>query len=149
MKKLLLSLLLVMVMSLGLLAGCSNQENPQIALAVVVGKHGNSMEIPLNAPSIKEAIYNSCYTYGSVAFVSVDGNPKVYYQANIPRQGKGKISLIRDKIFVKPHDVNHNGAKQASQNNYHIQNSHQTVRKFQNNVSRQKQIQFVKKRNTK
>ncbi len=92
MKKLLLSLLLVMVMSLGLLAGCSNQENPQIALAVVVGKHGNSMEIPLNAPSIKEAIYNSCYTYGSVAFVSVDGNPKVYYQANIPEPEVGGLT---------------------------------------------------------
>lgn len=92
MKKLLLSVLLIMAMSLGLLAGCSNSENPEIALAVVVGKHGNSMEIPLNAPSIKEAIYNSCYTYGSVAFVTVDGNPKVYYQANIPEPEVGGLT---------------------------------------------------------
>ena len=92
MKKLLLSLLFVMVMSLGLLTGCSNTDNSEIALAVVVGKHGNSMEIPLNAPSIKEAIYNSCYTYGSVAFVSVDGNPKVYYQANIPEPEVGGLT---------------------------------------------------------
>lgn len=92
MKKLLLAVLLIMVMSLGLLTGCSNTDNSEIALAVVVGKHGNSMEIPLNAPSIKEAIYNSCYTYGSVAFVSVDGNPKVYYQANIPEPEVGGLT---------------------------------------------------------
>ncbi len=84
MKKLFVSVMIIIIMGFGLLNGCSRSEKPKIALAVVVGKHGNSMEIPLNAPTIKEAIYNSCYTYGSVAFIAVDGNPKVYYQANIP-----------------------------------------------------------------
>lgn len=92
MKKVFLSVLLIMIMSVGLLTGCSSSENTEIALAVVVGKHGNAMEIPLNAPSIKEAIYNSCYTYGSVAFVAVDGKPKVYYQANIPEPEAGGLT---------------------------------------------------------
>lgn len=92
MRKVLLSVLLIMIMSLGLLAGCSSSDNTEIALAVVVGKHGNAIEIPLNAPSIKEAIYNSCYTYGSVAFVAVDGNPKVYYQTNIPEPEAGGLT---------------------------------------------------------
>lgn len=92
MKKKILSILLMTSMGLGTLTGCSKSENPEIALAVVVGKHGNSMEIPMNALSVKEAIYDSCYTYGSVAFVSVDGNPKVYYQANIPEPEVGGLA---------------------------------------------------------
>lgn len=85
MKKLVLSLLLIIVITAGLLTGCNESETPEISLAVVVGRHANSMEIPTGASTIKEAVYNSCYTYGSVAFVSVDGNPKVFYQADIPK----------------------------------------------------------------
>lgn len=91
MKKKILLVVMIMILGMGMLTGCES-ENPEIALAVVVGKHGNSMEIPLNAPSIRDAVYNSCYTYGSVAFVSVDGNPKVYYQANIPKPEVGGLT---------------------------------------------------------
>lgn len=100
MKKYLLSLLLGVVTSLGILAGCGDSDNAEIALAVVVGQHGNAMEIPMNAPSIKDAIYNSCYTYGSVAFVSVDGNPKVYYQTNIPEPEVGGLTENKKKSIA-------------------------------------------------
>lgn len=83
MKKKCLALLAAIVMELGLCTGCGSS-SPEVPLAVVVGVHSNAMEIPLNSPSIKEAIYYSCYTYGSISFVSVDGNPKVYYQTKIP-----------------------------------------------------------------
>lgn len=96
MRKNSLLLILVMIMAMCLCAGCNNvisdTNNTEVALAVVVGMHSNAVEIPLNSPSIKEAIYNSCYTYGSVSFVSVDGNPKVYYQANIPELEVGGLT---------------------------------------------------------
>lgn len=92
MMKKIFAVALVMIMALCFCVGCNMTNNPEVALAVVVGMHSNSMEIPLNAPSIREAIYNSCYTYGSVSFVSVDGNPKVYYQTNIPEPETGGLT---------------------------------------------------------
>ncbi len=72
--------------------GCSETNNDEVALAVVVGPRSNEPDIPLNAVSIKNAIYNSCYTYGSVAFITCDGSPKVVYQTNIPKPDKSGLS---------------------------------------------------------
>lgn len=108
MKKRILSIVLTMVMLMSALTGCDFTEdsaigqtlgflsddtgNNELALSVVVGMHSNAMVIPLNSTSIKEAVYNSCYTYGSISFVSVDGNPKVYYQADIPEPKVGGLT---------------------------------------------------------
>lgn len=78
--------------TLGLSSGDDGNENGKLALSVVVGMHSNAMAIPMNAASIKEIIYKSCYSYGSVSFVSVDGNPKVYYQTDIPEPKSGGLS---------------------------------------------------------
>ena len=76
---------IIAVFSAAALTGCkAASNNPEVALAVVVGNHANAPDIPLNSQSIRDAIYNSCYTYGSVSFVIDDGDPQVYYQTNIP-----------------------------------------------------------------
>lgn len=108
MKKRMLSIVLIMVMLISLLTGCGVTEdstigkvlglssdssgNNELALSVVVGMHSNAMEIPINSVSIKDAVYNSCYTYGSISFISVDGNPKVFYQADIPEPEVGGLT---------------------------------------------------------
>ncbi|MBR5800456.1 MAG: OmpA family protein [Lachnospiraceae bacterium] len=76
--------LLVGLLVLGMVTGCNKSENSKTALAVVVGDHENSMEIPRGAPTVKKELYRCCSTYGSVAFVCVDGDPKMYYQTDIP-----------------------------------------------------------------
>ena len=85
MKKRMLAIVLIMVMLISLLTGCGVTEdstigkvlglssdssgNNELALSVVVGMHSNAMEIPINSVSIKDAVYNSCYTYGSISFI--------------------------------------------------------------------------------
>lgn len=77
----------------------SNDKQKEINLAVISGNHANSVGIPLNSTSINNALYNSCYTHGKVSFIRCDGNPKVFYQADIPEpQKKGLSKNKRDSI---------------------------------------------------
>lgn len=100
MKKTYLLFIAALIVSLFLYFTHTQEENSEVALAVVVGKHANAMEIPLNAASLKEAIYNSCYTYGNISFVSVDGEPKVYYQADIPKPEVGGLTSSKKKAIA-------------------------------------------------
>lgn len=80
--------------------GCDNSNASENSLAVVVSAHGNALTIPLNSPTLKSEIYNSCYTYGNVTFVSVDGDPKVYYQADIPNPEVSGLSENKKKTIA-------------------------------------------------
>lgn len=98
-----ISVLLVLVMCLTmacLVTGCSDTGNDEIALAVVGSPHSNEPSFPLNATSIKEKLYNCCYTYGSVAFITCDGNPKVVYQTDIPKPEKSGLSENKKKTIA-------------------------------------------------
>ena len=115
MKKRLVPIVLIMMM-VSLFTGCSTAEgsamgnvlglsssgsnNNELALAVVVGKHSNAMDIPINSVSIKDAIYKSCYTYGCVSFISVDGNPKVFFQTDIPEPEVGGLTENKKKSIA-------------------------------------------------
>lgn len=91
MKRNLKCMVVLFSMAVLLLTGCTNcvgtenKETKEIALSVIVGNHANAMEIPLNSPTIRGYVYDSCYTYGNVSLVKLDGSPKVYYQADIPK----------------------------------------------------------------
>lgn len=106
MRKRILWIAVISSLMLGLLTGCGasvnvqNQENSETALVVVVGKHANSVEIPLNAPTLKEALYKTCYGYGSVSFVLLDGNPNVYFQADIPKPEVGGLTESKKKSIA-------------------------------------------------
>ena len=80
--------------------GCSDTGNDEIALAVVGSPHSNAPSFPLNAPSIKDKLYNCCYTHGSVSFITNDGNPKVVYQTNIPKPEKSGLSENKKKTIA-------------------------------------------------
>lgn len=100
MKKTYLLLIVALIVSLFLYYTHTQDENSEVALAVVVGKHANAMEIPFNTASLKEIIYSSCYTYGNISFVSVDGEPKVYYQADIPKPEVGGLTNSKKKTIA-------------------------------------------------
>lgn len=98
-----ISILLVLVMCLTmacLVTGCSDTDNDEIALAVVGSPHSNEPSFPLNAASIKDELYNCCYTYGSVSFITNDGNPKVVYQTDIPEPEKSGLSENKKKTIA-------------------------------------------------
>lgn len=102
-KNIYISVLLVLVLCLSmacLITGCSDTENEEIALAVVGSPHSNEPSFPLNAASIKDELYNCCYTYGSVSFISCDGNPKVVYQTDIPKPEKSGLSKNKKKTIA-------------------------------------------------
>lgn len=94
--------IIVMFMMVCLMGGCSsnngNNGNDQISLAVVVGAHSNAPNISVENETIKNAIYNSCYTYGHVAFLTVDGNPQVSYQTSIPKPETGMAETKKKSI---------------------------------------------------
>ena len=94
--------IIVMFMMVCLMGGCSsnngNNGNDQISLAVVVGVHSNAPNISVENETIKNAIYNSCYTYGHVAFLTVDGNPQVSYQTSIPKPETGMAETKKKSI---------------------------------------------------
>ena len=60
-----------------LMTGYSDTGSDEIALAVVGSPHSNEPSFPLNAVSIRDKLYNCCYTYGSVSFITNDGKPQV------------------------------------------------------------------------
>ena len=96
---------LILVMTLCILmacfmTGCSDMDNEEIALAVVGSPHSNEPSFPLNAASIKEKLYNCCYTYGSVSFITNDGNPKVVYQTDVPEPEKSGLSENKKKTIA-------------------------------------------------
>lgn len=103
-----ISVLLVLVMCLTmacLVTGCSDTGNDEIALAVVGSPHSNEPSFPLNAASIKDKLYNCCYTYGSVSFITCDGNPKVVYQTDIPKPEKSGLSENKKKKIANDYTV--------------------------------------------
>lgn len=98
-----ISFLLVLIMCLimgGLVTGCSDTGNDESALVVVGSPHSNEPSFPLNAASIKDRLYNCCYVYGSVSFITNDGNPKVVYQTDIPKPEKSGLSENKKKTIA-------------------------------------------------
>lgn len=83
MKKL-TKLVIMAALALVTFTGCTQAESEKIALAVVGTGTANSPEIPLNSNTIKNAIYNSCYTHGSVSFITTEGEPNLFYSTKIP-----------------------------------------------------------------
>lgn len=98
-KKFMLLYMVLILMFWGCL-GCGDSNTSENSLAVVVSAHGNALAIPLNSPTLKNKIYNSCYTYGDVTFVSVDGEPKVYYQTDIPNPEVNGLSKNKKKTIA-------------------------------------------------
>lgn len=74
----------LIVVGLGTLTGCAEPESDKVSLAVVGLGHANAPEIPANSNTIKEAIYNSCYTHGTVSFITTEGEPNLFYSTKIP-----------------------------------------------------------------
>lgn len=98
-----IGVLLVLVICLTmacLVTGCSDTGNDEIALAVVGSPHSNEPSFPLNAASVNDKLYNCCYTYGSVSFITCDGNPKVVYQTDIPKPEKSGLSENKKKTIA-------------------------------------------------
>lgn len=98
-KSLLMALGMCVVFA-GMMTGCSETNHEEIALAIVGSPHSNEPGFPLNAATVKEEIYNCCYTYGEVSFISCDGNPKVVYQADIPEPEKSGLSENKKKTIA-------------------------------------------------
>lgn len=98
-----ISVILVMTLCISmvcLMTGCSDTGNEEIALAVVGSPHSNEPSFPLDAASIKDKLYNCCYAYGSVSFITNDGNPKVVYQTDIPKPEKSGLSENKKKTIA-------------------------------------------------
>lgn len=94
-------LILVMCMTMAcLMTGCSGTDSDETALAVVGSPHSNEPSFPLNAATIRDRLYNCCYTYGSVSFITNDGNPKVVYQTDIPKPEKSGLSENKKKTIA-------------------------------------------------
>lgn len=96
--------LLIIAAAVYFLTGCvgaipSEVEEPRVALTMLVGAHANSDEIPVNSSTVRDALYKTCYTYGDITFVNVDGSPKVVYSTTIPDPGiKGLSSEKKDEL---------------------------------------------------
>lgn len=98
-----ISVILVMTLCISmvcLMTDCSDTGNEEIALAVVGSPHSNEPSFPLDAASIKDKFYNCCYAYGSVSFITNDGNPKVVYQTDIPKPEKSGLSENKKKTIA-------------------------------------------------
>lgn len=98
-----ISVILVMTLCISMvcfMTGCSDTGNEEIALAVVGSPHSNEPSFPLDAASIKDKLYNCCYAYGSVSFITNDGNPKVVYQTDIPKPEKSGLSENKKKTIA-------------------------------------------------
>lgn len=102
-RNVIISVILILAMCLSmtcLMIGCSDTGNDEIALAVVGSPHSNEPSFPLNAASVKDKLYNCCYTYGSVSFITNDGNPRVVYQTDIPKPEKSGLSENKKKTIA-------------------------------------------------
>lgn len=101
MKKRFLCLIIsVIVILSGLCTGCGNSNSSEIALAVIAGIHSNAPDIPVNSTSLRTFLYDSCYTYGDVSIIMLDGNPKVYYQTKIPRPDIKNLTESKKKSMA-------------------------------------------------
>lgn len=100
MKKNWICVLIMIIYILSLCTGCSKSDNKEISLAVVAGIHANVPDIPLNSSSIKEAIYNSCYSYGNVSFILADGSPAIYYQTDVPEPEVSGLTETKKKTIA-------------------------------------------------
>ena len=72
MKKYFFSFKLFAVITLMVLGciGCGQNTSESMDLAVVYGSRSNEPNIPITtAPTVKNAIFKTCYAYGKVSFV--------------------------------------------------------------------------------
>ncbi len=85
---------LVIIMFVLVLSGCgeSGGTKDDAALAVVAGVHSNGYEIPFGSQTITKYIFNLCYRHGFVTFINVDGDPKPFYQTDIPAPAVSGLS---------------------------------------------------------
>ena len=79
-NRVLLSCILILLMFV--FTGCKGDE--KVSVGIVVGNHANAPKISVSSASVKNYLYDACYSSGSVVFVNVDGNPQVIFQADIP-----------------------------------------------------------------
>ena len=56
----------------------------EVYSVVILGRHANMPEIQLDSSTVREALYNTSYTHGFVAFICCDGDPYVAYSTDIP-----------------------------------------------------------------
>ncbi len=91
---------LVFILLMLTFVGCAESDNEEIALAVISGTNRNEVDVSVISNEIKDIVYNSVYSYGSVAFISCDGSPKVTYQTVIPRPEKTGLSENKKKTIA-------------------------------------------------
>lgn len=91
MKKL-LSVIIVITLALGAitcLGGCGTvfidkeESDTPVNLSLVMCNRRNFTKMNFNNESVYDAIYEACYTYGSISSVIVDGRPSVHCSYNI------------------------------------------------------------------
>jgi len=85
-KKLVVNLLVIAIVMFT--AGCGisiGNPDKEVATAIIKGDQSNAPAYPTKAKTVKDAIYESCYTCGSVSFISGGGDPQVVYSTDIPQ----------------------------------------------------------------
>ncbi len=94
----------VIIMMVLVLSACgeAGETKEDAALSVVAGVHSNGYEIPFGSQTITRYIFNLCYRHGFVTFINVDGDPKPFYQTDIPAPAvsglsKKKMNEIADE----------------------------------------------------
>ncbi|MBR6326056.1 MAG: OmpA family protein [Lachnospiraceae bacterium] len=73
----------------------------QLSLAVVGAGRANEPDIPLNSVIIRDAVYKSCYTYGTITLITVEGSPRVYFQTAIPEPEVSGLSTTKKKSIAE------------------------------------------------
>ncbi len=86
-----------------MLGGGSGHEKGEaaIALTVVRGDNSNETDIPYNAKTVTDLVYQTCYTYGTVAFANADGDCKVIFQTDVPEPEIKGLSESRKKKIAE------------------------------------------------
>ena len=81
--------------------GCGKGAEEKVSLTILVGAHGNSMEIPLNSATLSRWILETCSSFGDICMINVDGNPVVKYQATIPEPKVSGLSSNKLKSIAE------------------------------------------------
>lgn len=101
MKKLISALLVIAIAFgiLGSLSGCTSSDNETpVNLSIVMGTHENFPKLSFNTETVYDAIYETCYTYGSFSAVSVEGTPTVHCSYDIKEPEKNIDTAKRKQI---------------------------------------------------
>ncbi len=87
------------------LGGCQGGNRPDsdngdapVNLSLVMGVHDNFTKLSFNTEKIYEAIYETCYSYGSFTGIVVDGDPFVHCSYSITRPDKNVDNAKRRQI---------------------------------------------------